>query len=129
MTTYKLATVAALAVTSVTMAFAMDMMGDASSSMIKDSMMEKNQMDSGMMKVNPSSAMKENSMVADDMSMVTMSSAKSSITKLQMMLVDKGYLIMPHGVLYGYYGPLTRAAYGKYKNATMTKKDTGMMTH
>jgi hypothetical protein len=43
-----------------------------------------------------------------------------------MMLVEKGYLMMPKHAAYGHYGSLTKAAYKKYKSGTMMKTD---MTH
>jgi hypothetical protein len=60
---------------------------------------------------------------------VMATSKKSDIIKLQMILVTKGYLIMPKGVSYGYYGPRTKMAYNKYKVGMMMKSgtDTSMM--
>jgi len=37
------------------------------------------------------------------------------VTKLQKFLVDKGHLVMPQGVSYGYYGSLTREAVYKFQ--------------
>jgi hypothetical protein len=65
----------------------------------------------------------------DDMNMyvsVMPPSKKVDIAKLQMILEEKGYLMMPKGVSYGYYGVLTKAAFKKYKSsAMMMKTDNG----
>ena len=41
---------------------------------------------------------------------LTVGSQGSDVTELQQMLVTKGFLQMPAGVSYGYFGPLTKAA-------------------
>lgn len=83
--------------------------------MIKDDskMMADTKKDAMMMKKE----MTSNSMYTN----VSMMSKKEDISNLQMMLVEKGYLMMPKGVSYGYYGNLTKMAYKKYKNGTMMK--------
>ena len=50
-------------------------------------------------------------------------SKKADIEKLQMMLIEKGYLKMPKGSTKGYYGNLTKKAVMKYKAAKMMMKD------
>ena len=96
-------------------AYGMDMAdGMASSSMMKDDM-------------KTSGVMMKNDTMSNDSTMYEMvmpTSKKTDITKLQMMLVEKGYLMMPQGVSYGYYGNLTKKAYAKYKKMSMMKKDT-----
>ncbi len=72
------------------------------------------------MKTSDAMMNKNSSMMYDT---ISMSSSNEDVTKVQMMLVEKGYLVMPHGASYGYYGPLTTKAYAKYKNATMMKAD------
>ncbi len=44
-------------------------------------------------------------------------STGADVVALQEMLVKGGYLVMPAGVKYGYYGSLTAAAYAKYQAA------------
>ena len=73
--------------------------------------------------------MKKSAMASDSMMMyekITPVSSKEDITKIQMMLVEKGHLVMPEGVAYGYYGKRTKAAYAKHKKMSMMK-DAGMM--
>jgi len=64
---------------------------------------------------------------------ITPTSNSADIAKLQMKLVEKGHLMMPQGVPFGYYGPMTKAAYAKYtmtsgmkESGTMQKADTMM---
>lgn len=68
----------------------------------------------------------------DDMySTITTKSSREDIAKLQMMLVEKGHLIMPTTATPGYYGPLTMKAFKKYKKTIMmkdiSKKNGAMM--
>jgi len=46
---------------------------------------------------------------------LTIGSKGADVTSLQQFLVEKAYLQMPAGVSYGYFGPLTQAALGKYQ--------------
>jgi hypothetical protein len=48
---------------------------------------------------------------------LTVGSTGSQVTELQMWLVSKGYLVMPTGVAYGYFGGLTRSAVAAYQTA------------
>ncbi len=48
---------------------------------------------------------------------LTVGSRGSQVTELQMFLVSKGYLVMPTGVSYGYFGTLTRSAVAAYQAA------------
>lgn len=57
---------------------------------------------------------------------VTMTSSKEDIVKLQMMLVEGGYLIMPKNTAYGFYGPRTKKAFAMFKKSSMVK-DSSMM--
>ena len=104
-----------LLLTSLSFAYA-DTMKDTGVMTAKDSMMDKTMMKNDMAKTK-------------DMNMydsVMPSSKKADITKLQMMLVEKGYLMMPKGVSYGYYGALTKAAFKKFSpSAMMMKTDNG----
>ncbi len=55
-------------------------------------------------------------------------STGADVVALQEMLVKDGYLVMPAGVKYGYYGSLTAAAYAKYQAAQVTTPVTGGST-
>ena len=46
---------------------------------------------------------------------LTLGSTGADVTSLQQFLVGKGYLQMPAGVAYGYFGPLTQAAVASYQ--------------
>lgn len=46
---------------------------------------------------------------------LTLGSTGSEVTSLQQWLVSKGYLMMPAGTSYGYFGPLTQSALAKYQ--------------
>lgn len=85
----------------------------------------------GSMVAQPGTMMKQDtSMMKDTMSMyenTTPMSSKDTIAKLQMMLVKGGHLVMPRGVAYGYYGPLTKAAFMKYKKSMMMTGTNTMM--
>ena len=48
---------------------------------------------------------------------LTVGSQGSDVTELQQMLVTKGFLQMPAGVSYGYFGPLTKAAVASWQAA------------
>jgi hypothetical protein len=48
---------------------------------------------------------------------LTMGSTGSEVTELQQMLVAKGYLVMPAGVSYGYFGTLTKNALAAFQAA------------
>jgi peptidoglycan hydrolase-like protein with peptidoglycan-binding domain len=48
---------------------------------------------------------------------MTLGSTGANVTELQMMLVDGGYLVMPAGVDYGYFGGLTQSALASYQAA------------
>jgi len=48
---------------------------------------------------------------------LTVGSTGADVTELQQMLVAKGFLQMPAGVSYGYFGPLTKAAVAKWQRA------------
>lgn len=62
-----------------------------------------------------------------DYMMIKSNSGRTEVTKLQKMLVEKGYLKMPRGVAYGHYGKLTKAAFMKYSDAKMMMKEEAMM--
>lgn len=111
----KIGSLLPISLTTLSIGFAMDnMMDEAPSSTMKDSM-----------KVD--SMMKTDSMMKDTKDMtVTMHSSKEDITKLQMMLVEKGFLVMPRGAAYGYYGNKTKTAQAKHKKMS-TMMDAGKM--
>lgn len=46
---------------------------------------------------------------------LTIGSTGAEVTALQQWLVSKGYMVMPAGVAYGYFGPLTQSALAKYQ--------------
>ena len=46
---------------------------------------------------------------------LTVGSTGADVTSLQQFLVGKGFLQMPAGVSYGYFGPLTKAAVASYQ--------------
>lgn len=46
---------------------------------------------------------------------LTVGSTGAHVTALQQFLVSKGFLTMPAGVAYGYFGTLTQSALGKYQ--------------
>src|SRR3989344_7247773 len=46
---------------------------------------------------------------------LTVGSKGSEVSALQQWLVGKGFLTMPAGVAYGYFGPLTRSALAAYQ--------------
>ncbi|MFA6050235.1 MAG: peptidoglycan-binding domain-containing protein [Candidatus Paceibacterota bacterium] len=48
---------------------------------------------------------------------LTVGSTGAEVTALQTWLVAKGYLVMPTGVAYGYFGGLTKAAVAAYQTA------------
>ena len=48
---------------------------------------------------------------------LTVGSQGSDVTALQQYLVSKGYLVMPAGVPYGYFGEVTRAAVARWQTA------------
>lgn len=48
---------------------------------------------------------------------LTVGSTGSQVVALQQMLVAQGHLVMPAGVAYGYFGPLTQAAVAKWQAA------------
>lgn len=48
---------------------------------------------------------------------LTIGSRGADVISLQQILVAKGFLQMPSGVLYGYFGPLTRAAVARWQAA------------
>jgi hypothetical protein len=48
---------------------------------------------------------------------LTVGSTGADVVALQQFLVAKGHLVMPAGVAYGYFGPLTRAAVAKYQTS------------
>ncbi len=89
----------------------------ASVTMMKDDKMMDKKMDDKM-------KMTEEAMKMEMMYESTNSkSKKADIEKLQMMLIEKGYLKMPKGSTKGYYGNLTKKAVMKYKAAKMMMKD------
>lgn len=55
-------------------------------------------------------------------------STGADVVALQEMLVKGGYLVMPVGVKYGYYGNLTAAAYAKYQAAQVVTTTTTTTT-
>ena len=59
---------------------------------------------------------------------LTIGSKGAEVTALQQMLVAGGFLKMPAGVAYGYYGKLTADAYAAYKAAQVTTTTTGGST-
>src|SRR3989344_164430 len=48
---------------------------------------------------------------------LTVGSRGSQVVALQQLLVAQGHLVMPAGVAYGYFGPMTRAAVVKWQLA------------
>lgn len=48
---------------------------------------------------------------------LTVRSRGADVTALQQILVNSGHLVMPSGVAYGYFGPLTKSAVIKYQLA------------
>jgi predicted transcriptional regulator len=88
-------------------------MSATSSSMMKDKMMDDHMMGSTTMMKKDDTMMKDS--MSDMYEKVSNISKKEDIKKVQMMLVEKGYLKMPKGVSYGYYGKLTTAAFKNYK--------------
>src|SRR3989344_3935208 len=48
---------------------------------------------------------------------LTVGSRGAEVSTLQQVLVSGGYLVMPYGVSYGYFGFLTRAAVAKWQRA------------
>lgn len=48
---------------------------------------------------------------------LTLGSTGSEVSSLQQVLVAQGHLVMPAGVAYGYFGPLTQAAVAKWQAA------------
>ena len=48
---------------------------------------------------------------------LTLGSTGSEVSALQQVLVSGGYLVMPAGASYGYFGPLTQAAVAKWQAA------------
>ncbi len=128
MTTKKISAILTIGVASsilsLSLASAMEMM-DATNTSMKDTMKNKDTMMDKM-----DNTMKKSVTTSDDMMMyekINPMSSKEDITKIQMMLVEKGHLVMPKGVAYGYYGKLTKAAYAKYKKTSMTMKGDSMM--
>jgi len=96
---------------------AMEMMDNgATSTLKKDTMMKDD--------------MKKSTRVASDMMMfekTTSASSRVEITKLQKTLVTQGYLVMPKGAAYGFYGKGTKTAHTKYNKASMTMKNDSMI--
>ncbi|MHB1330935.1 MAG: peptidoglycan-binding domain-containing protein, partial [Minisyncoccota bacterium] len=48
---------------------------------------------------------------------LTIGSGGSQVVSLQQFLVSKGYMVMPPGVAYGYFGPLTASSVTKFQSA------------
>ncbi|MCL5006532.1 MAG: peptidoglycan-binding protein [Patescibacteria group bacterium] len=48
---------------------------------------------------------------------LTLGSTGADVTALQQMLISSGYLKMPSGVAYGYFGQLTREAVAAWQKA------------
>ena len=118
----------AISILSVSFTSAMEMNGQVDASMKKETMM-KDDMKKGDTMMDE--GMKKGDMKSSDMTMyekITPTSSQEDITKIQMMLVEKGHLVMPEGVAYGYYGKRTKAAYAKYKKTSMMKDGTMMKT-
>lgn len=92
----------------------------------KAMMKEDSKMMPGTMKVG--TMMKKDSAMMIDTAYEKMSkmSSRKDITKLQMMLVEKKYLVMPQGAVYGSYGEKTKMAHAKYKSSMMMKDDNMM---
>lgn len=121
-----------LSVTSLALAQAMTATNNDSVMMKKENtdtamkvdMMKVDTMKAGVMKKD--SMLDKATMAQSDTTMytkVSSSSKKEDITKLQRMLVEKGYLSMPKDVSYGYYGMRTKVAFKKYISASMMMKD------
>jgi 5-bromo-4-chloroindolyl phosphate hydrolysis protein len=104
--------------------FAMEMM--ATGTIMKDDMMKTGAviMDK---KIDDKMMKKEMMMEDTDYMMIKSNSGRTEVTKLQKMLAEKGYLKMPKGVAYGYYGKLTKAAFTKYSDSKMMMKATDTM--
>lgn len=56
---------------------------------------------------------------------LTIGSTGAEVTALQQMLVAQGRLVMPVGVAYGYFGPLTRAAVSSWQAANGVSPTAG----
>jgi hypothetical protein len=118
-----------LSLTSLSFVSAMDTMPN-------DAMMKKDTMGTvtqvnAMADTMPEKMSNKTTMTSGDTSVYTTimpSSKKEDISKLQMMLVNKGYLSMPYGVSYGYYGMRTKAAFKKYMSMSMMKSGTSTTT-
>jgi hypothetical protein len=129
----KIALVLASSFLSLTIVSAMEMA--TGTGMMKDTMMnnemKKNMMTTDTSMMNDHGDMKEGTKMMPEVMMydkVMSTSKKEDISKLQMTLVEKGYLTMPRGVAYGHYGALTKTAYKKYKSGTLMKSESKMET-
>lgn len=67
-------------------------------------------------------------LVTTSYSNLKIGSTGADVVALQEMLVKGGYLVMPAGVKYGYYGSLTAAAYAKYQAAQVATPVTTTTT-
>ncbi len=56
---------------------------------------------------------------------LTLGSTGTEVTALQQVLVAQGHLVMPVGVAYGYFGPLTQAAVSKWQAANGVSPTAG----
>ena len=56
---------------------------------------------------------------------LTLGSSGSEVVALQQMLVAQGHLVMPAGVAYGYFGPLTQSAVAKWQVANSVSPTSG----
>ncbi len=56
---------------------------------------------------------------------LTLGSTGAQVTRLQQFLVTNGYLVMPTGVAYGYFGTLTQAALSRFQAAQSISPTAG----
>lgn len=100
-------------------AHAMDMI-DASSTMMK-----KDMKDAGMHMMKDDMMSSSDSLPASDLSF---GDRGEMVVQLQKYLVGKGYLVMPEGAAYGYFGALTKRALMSYQTS-LGVKGTGYFGH
>ena len=56
---------------------------------------------------------------------LTIGSSGSQVSSLQQLLVSKGYMVMPPGVAYGYFGPLTASSVSKFQASNAISPASG----
>lgn len=118
----KIITTLGLALTTIALTSAMDM--SASTTMMHGDMMKDKIIATGTMLHIESKMMMTPEMIAQDKMImsVTIKSKINEIKKVQMILIEKGYLKTPNGKANGVYGSMTKKAIMKYKESKMTMK-------